>query len=387
MHYIRLLRPPQLSRIPGALQLDLLLTITTDLGDAFLACDDPLQLQAIVVVKGKISTTSHVLLPKQGHLTWNASDRVSKPAFDIPKAVLQALVSKTAVEICILPKDEKLAATSIASILSSTGHAGLGQVMPAWATLSVSQKDMESLRRRIAVDDRNSQYVEVEEEIGESIARHIWDAGVVSMCAIMATFTNPSVQSSKHDCMVSMRDVLSRGPNILELGCGVGILGIGLAQVLSHNNSLSTTLLMTDLEEAQERAESNMALLSKRTSKDSVKVLYENLDWEDGRIGRFSETMQAKAWDLVMLSDCTYNVDMLPALVETLSAIHASNCNAQSSATTRVFMATKPRHDSERALFGLLDKHGWAMTQKQVLSLPVLGADDQTVEMYIFEKK
>lgn len=388
MHYIRLLRPPQLARITGGIQLDLVLAVTTDLGDAFLTRDAPLQLQVAVFIKGKPPVTGHVLVPKQGPLAWRASDRVLKPAFDLPAVVIQALVAKKTMELYILPADKELAVDSIGSVLDSTGPAGRAQIMPAWVPLSVAQKDMRCLRRRMNIYKDGDHYVDVEEEIGESIARHIWDAGVVSTCAIMASFANPSLPSSMHDCMTTMRDILSRGPNVLELGCGVGILGLGLTQVLSWHSSVPTTLLMTDLEEAQERAESNMALLSKRIAKDKVKAVYENLDWEDGRVGRFSETIQSNAWDLVVLSDCTYNVDMLPALVETLSAIHASNCKRQkkSPATTKVFMATKPRHDSERELFGLLDKHGWATKHKQVLPLPVMGADDQTVEMYIFEK-
>lgn len=388
MHYIRLLRPPQLTRITGALQLDLVLAVTTDLGDTFLTRDVPLQLQVAAFINNDTPSKGLVLVPKQGPLAWRASDRVLKPAFDLPAKVVQAIVSKKVVELYILPADRELAVDSIGGVLDSTGPGGRAQVMPAWVQLSAAKKDMECLRRRMTIHADGKGYVEVEEEIGESIARHIWDAGVISMCAIMASFADPSLPISTHGCMTTMRDILSRGPNILELGCGVGILGNGITQLLSSRGGLPSTIVMTDLEEAEDRAVSNIWLLARRIAREKVKSFYANLDWEDGRVGRFSDAIQSMVWDLVVFSDCTYNVDMLPALVETLSAIHASNCKQQKEkeTNTKVFMATKPRHDSERELFGLLDKHGWATKHKQVLRLPVLGADDQTVEMYIFEK-
>ncbi|UKZ49885.1 hypothetical protein TrVGV298_004138 [Trichoderma virens] len=119
-----------------------------------------------------------------------------------------------------------------------------------------------------------------------------------------------------------------------------------------------------------------------------VKLLYENLDWEQGREGTFGPEAQSHRWDLVLLSDCTYNVDMLPALVGTLSALHESN-TAQAGdqpQSTKVFLATKPRHASEEALFGLLSDQGWTESHRQTLPLPVLGAETQCVELYLYEK-
>jgi hypothetical protein len=185
---------------------------------------------------------------------------------------------------------------------------------------------------------------------------------------------------------------------VLELGCGVGILGIGFAILCPRMRDAQAsphrcTILMTDLEEAEARARSNISRMIRNNEANSFpeaysNVLYENLDWEDGRQGVFGAEAGSRAWDLVVISDCTYNVDMLPALVETLSALHASNVRkAGKGFATNVFLATKPRHPSERALFDLMAAQGWRKAAEQVLTIPVLGSDDaQQVEMYLFGK-
>lgn len=114
-----------------------------------------------------------------------------------------------------------------------------------------------------------------------------------------------------------------------------------------------------------------------------VQMLYENLDWEDGRQGGFGPQARSRTWDLIILSDCTYNTDTLPALVETLSALHSSN---QGVASTKVLLATKPRHSSERVSFDLMSEQKWRIIGRQVVPLPLLGSEEQSVEMYMFEK-
>lgn len=385
MHYIRLLRPPQLVRVPGALHLELLITITTDLGDTFLQIAEDLNLQVTAFVTKQTGTTGHVLSAKDATLQWRPSARVAKPLLDIPKPVLLALVSKQHVEICIAPADPSFIASSVGNILEAPAH---GQIMPAWTTLAVRPASVPALRRRILITHEKKCYIEVEEEIGESIARHIWDAGVVSLCSIVAGITLTSLPAARDPCTMAVCTTLQSGANILELGCGVGILGIGMAQAMGQSSMRRRpTLLMTDLDEAQERAESNIQMLAQRSPQpENIHIEYENLDWEKGRAADFTDKVRGSVWDLVILSDCTYNADMLPALVETLSAIHKSNQTLRPAAKTQVFMATKPRHDSERAVFSLLDDHKWKTVHKQVIPLPVVEAESQTIEMYLFEK-
>ncbi|KAL7951538.1 hypothetical protein V8C42DRAFT_356768 [Trichoderma barbatum] len=104
--------------------------------------------------------------------------------------------------------------------------------------------------------------------------------------------------------------------------------------------------------------------------------------------GLFGPEVQSHLWDLLLFSDCTYNVDMLPALVGTLYVLHESNMAqaGEQPQSTKVLLATKPRHASEEALFGILSDQGWTELHRQTLPLPVLVAEAQCVELYLYEK-
>ncbi|KAJ4150358.1 hypothetical protein LMH87_011110 [Akanthomyces muscarius] len=289
-----------------------------------------------------------------------------------------------------------MSADGAQNILSiSEGDEAHGQVMPVWAVLSNSDEGVDVSTRRILLDDAGAgkYLVEVEEEIGESIARHIWDAGVLTMCSVAGAYLCPGLECSQQSLPKAMKTIFSSQTtlNILELGCGVGILGIGIATVvpeLRKEGLEQCTIMMTDLDEAEERATTNMRRIATSPSNHGLSLLYENLDWEDGRRGVFGPEVACRCWDLIIISDCTYNVDMLPALVETLSAIESSSKNNKGVATgTKVFLATKPRHASERAFFDQMTDNRWSVECSQILRLPVLGNEDESVELYLFQRQ
>ncbi|KAL1888036.1 hypothetical protein Sste5346_009833 [Sporothrix stenoceras] len=463
MHYIRLLRPPNVvkaSRPGQASALALVLTITTDLGESFLCPDAPISIAVEVVVDAvqddkrdedgeddeakddgddaeaepPKTVVTHVFdLPvtapvtagkaKPGKppkpttgsgdgLSWKAGMRVLKLEAKLPKAAEACLWDTATVKrrIRIRPAGRTLSAVHARQLVGSRDGNG-GLIMPLWVDVPDSASDgaFEHVAlRRLAFDynkDESTAAVEVEEEIGESIARHVWDAGLVAVAylADMCLAHTPSRKrpreeedeeaevkpQSFHD--VLRRTLLSRpkGLRVLELGSGVGILGIGLAAIVHEAEQASTstepsknTFLLTDLPEAEERARANMAR-SAHLSLD-----YENLDWEDGREGRFGPAVtgaHGSNWDLVVLSDCTYNVDMLPALVETLSAL-ADVPSSDLKKKPGVLLARKPRHASEEALFTLMKEHGWTVRASSTVPLPVLDNDAEIVELYLYEK-
>lgn len=408
MHYFRLLKAPQVMREDGRYVIKLVFTITTDLGDSFLWPVENLPLhkfgiQVIATVTSGDGSSSW-LLSDPGRLFWKHGMRVAKPTLEFPYSIKRAMDAGREVELCVRPATSDHSADSAGRILAPPSETILyqedlhkrGMVMPAWSSLRTRNDGDQVSKRQIylGMPADGSGYLELEEEIGESIARHIWDAGVVAFCTIAGIGTLPDYQPSQHACMKALHNTINSRPSlrVLELGCGVGILGLGLAAAypkLRTDPSARCTIMMTDLPEAESRARANIRLNNKGEMDPPAKVLYENLDWEEGRKGKFGQQVSSQAWDLVMLSDCTYNVDMLPALVETLTALHSSNLNHISPGErfrTKVFLATKPRHDSEMALFELLDKNGWITVHEQILWKPLLGAMPQAIRMYLFQK-
>ncbi|KAL7784326.1 putative methyltransferase domain-containing protein [Trichoderma ceciliae] len=412
MHYIRLLKASTQSRSGRKHTLDLVFTIATDLADSFLYPDEPIDLTIHAEISIGLGPKKKVPLsplPGTGKLQWRTGMRVAKPSVDITGVMQQASKSRSKVDICI--SAEKFSARGTRDIFASTvisEEEPAGQVMPVWITVSHDQDEVEVYTRRLYLPGTPElgAYVEFEEEIGESLARHIWDAGVITFCAIAETCMQPTPTATELSSLTALKGLFT-GPksiNILELGCGVGILGGGLSVVcprMRRPRSLTSAILMTDLEEAERRTRSNMSRLlqarqeHKSSAGSPVKLIYENLDWEQGRKGVFGVEAQSHRWDLIILSDCTYNVDMLPALVGTLSALHASNMaqtvaspalSGEQPLSTKVFLATKPRHASEEAMFDLLLHEGWTELHKQTLPLPVLGSETQSVELYLYEK-
>ncbi|EJT78685.1 hypothetical protein GGTG_03784 [Gaeumannomyces tritici R3-111a-1] len=442
MHYIRILRPPSFvaSSARGDAQLQLLLTITTDLGESFLYPLQPVDLDVVLYLHGSVEEKGGIKLPVakgENTLRWTAGSRVLKTKVNLPpQASSSARLSRAVV--CVRPLERRLSASSAADVLSSS----CGLIMPLYvAPRSNHPEETMALRRlRIPEDaaEASPLCVEVEEELGESIARHVWDAGVYVAVLLTKICSSSSSSSSysndEKSCMPALEKILGSREklDVLEIGSGVGILGIGLATAIlgRHEESASSTkrpvsILMTDLPEAQDRAAANIsryeAMVSQRqrqrqqrpTEDEAAKedgngadagsrqapiVDYENLDWEDGRAGVFAPKILARPWDLVMLSDCTYNVDMLPALVETLSEIHSTTSPKHTSQEDdghhhhllhhpRVLLATKRRHDSEKALFDLMAGAGWSIEENRTFELHDFDSASQHIEVYLFGRK
>lgn len=396
MHYIRLLSDPSMLVNGNGMSARLVFTITTDLGESFLCPQEPLDL-AITANVFSPSGNSSCLLTEKGSLQWKYGDRAIKRLVNFPEIIQRAITYDDAVELCISPMSALSGHDAHNILTSSIKNATMetdGLIMPVSVLMNGPSVDLGISTRRIRLNTPSepSQVLEIQEEIGESIARHIWDAGVVSLCAIVGAYKSPRLETSQHACMKELVNILNDkdGVNVLELGCGVGILGLGLCAVYPKGLG-ACTILMTDLREAEGRVRSNIGLWQKLHSGSDLgyaQVMYENLDWNNGMQGLFGRKFGDRRWDLIMLSDCTYNADVLPALVGTLSAIHRANMQGlaeDEKFSTKVFLSMKPRHADERAFFNLMAADGWETRQKQVLSLPVLCGESQSIEMYLFE--
>ena len=158
---------------------------------------------------------------------------------------------------------------------------------------------------------------------------------------------------------------------MLELGSGCGIVGIGLAQMLPK-----CQVLLTDLQEAEEIITRN---IDTSTVPESSNVSFRVLDWETPIPGSVAE----QHFDLILVSDCTYNSDSIPALVRTLRDL----CERSPGAVAVVSM--KFRHSSERIFFDLMDDSHIDVIEHTTVSLSNIegsdaGEGDDTVHIYAF---
>lgn len=430
MHYIRLMRPPSLDEHN---RLKLVLTITTDLGDSFLCPESPVPI-SVYVQHSHTSQTSvepHKVKIDDGSVTWRSGMRILKLDLPITGQVareIQILLSQADAppRIHVVASQRLLNPPDITAIPFDEQ----GRVIGLSAPLPVpGQEPCYTARRDFAIP--GDSYVGIpgtlslEEEIGESIDRHVWDAGVVTagLLAGMCRHSNAGSKWYKMPLLQTMLDSVTLGQEplkVIELGCGVGILGIGLGTALSlcllerlrltskameddaagsrdgpsdeaivepAKSCAGGPILLTDLPDAEELARTNIEpFLDFANDASSMSLNFESLDWEDGKDGMFGHRTSTTCWDLIIISDCTYNVDMLSALVKTLSALHDSSLVIGDTAP-KVMLATKPRHASERALFDLMKAENWEVLESAREPLPVLGMEDEVVEIYLFAKQ
>jgi predicted nicotinamide N-methyase len=150
---------------------------------------------------------------------------------------------------------------------------------------------------------------------------------------------------------------------VLELGAGCGIVGITLSTLPN-----TAQLLLTDLPEATEILTQNLSFLPSHIS-------HEVLDWSAPLPAHIAET----GWDLIAISDCTYNPDVVPELVKTLGELARGK-------EVYVLLAMKVRHESELVFFELMEKVGFEVREKLKIDLPVLGGEGESVEIFGFGK-
>jgi hypothetical protein len=188
MHYIRFLKPPSLGRGRTGLHLNTKITITTDLGECFLHFDLPI----LVIVLDHAGNHAQVH-PYQ----WKAGKRELEISFPLP---LTGILSRQ--RLLVRPRDSTYQLRALVDLLLPSS-----QMHPAGFILPVLS---EQLSGEASPDD-NSSYLEgmlhlqrenqqsnsilrintpkrvarhirmasgdefyIWEEVGESIARHIW---------------------------------------------------------------------------------------------------------------------------------------------------------------------------------------------------------------------
>ena len=135
-------------------------------------------------------------------------------------------------------------------------------------------------------------------------------------------------------------------------------------------------VIMTDLPEATEILGLNIVHAKAAAGSRLEKGV---LDWN----GTVPEDITEKTFDLIVVSDCTYNCDSLPALVKTLAALVFQSPQAL------IVVSMKVRHESELVFFDLMSEAGLKMFEQVYVPLSStdqlpLGQPRETAEVYIF---
>ena len=152
-------------------------------------------------------------------------------------------------------------------------------------------------------------------------------------------------------------------------------MGLQVADLCSTSD-----VLLTDLSDTMDMLNHNVE--RSRFISSRGKVATAVLDWDEA----LPELVAKKRFDLVILSDCTYNPDSVPGLVRTLNSV------AKISPNALVVVSLKVRHDSEAIFFDLMADAGFAETEHVAVPLPDRcrsdsGQELEVVEVYIYRSR
>ena len=162
-----------------------------------------------------------------------------------------------------------------------------------------------------------------------------------------------------------------KGLKVIELGCGCGLAGLAVTAWKEN-----CQVVLTDLPEAENIATLN---ISKMKVAESSEAKFEVLSWGESIPDHVLEVR----YDLVLVTDCTYNPTSASALVATLRAL------AFASPLLLLVVATKVRHPNEAVFFSLLQGAGFLQLDHAVHPLPsaegseYLG-EEEGIEIYCF---
>ncbi|KAI5358663.1 putative lysine methyltransferase, S-adenosyl-L-methionine-dependent methyltransferase [Septoria linicola] len=328
MHYIRFLKTPKVHVDRATILLKAVLTITTDLGETFY----PNDLDLVVSIRAP-EDDGDIYLRKR--VQWQAGARSLNVSIDLSRqdvewpACVHVAVRGTKVTDLMPP---------FADVWSGTLNPIKGQFESGWRVE----------RRFKSVGERALSLLE---DAGDSIARHLWDGSQA-----LAQHIDQIISLQDPETLPLLEYVLIsatyRRTHIIELGCGCGTVGISVAQTIPDCD-----VLLTDLDEAEELVEANIARMNPAMSSQAR---FQSLDW----LQPLPANLENRKNDLIIVSECTYNTDTLEPLVGMLVSLVARSPKAV------IVVSTKTRHDSEAAFFDLMKNAGLVEEGNMRLALP-----------------
>ncbi|GAM86381.1 hypothetical protein ANO11243_043950 [Dothideomycetidae sp. 11243] len=340
MHYIRFLKTPKVTFAAGKVVLTANITITTDLGETFF--DHDVDLAASL---RSPDNDGDIFLRRS--VKWSAGMRSLPLSFDLTRSEIEWPVK--------LHVGLKKSSAMLADDFHLFGtHLDQPAFVSVWSEpLNATSGNFEAPRR---VERKfyplGGRSLSIWEDMGDSIARHLWD-GSVALTAyldrVMALQAPVAMPMLEHAIISATFKRL----NVIELGCGCGIVGLGLAQTVPDCD-----VLLTDLPEVDELVKRNIATANLAISS---RIDFASLDWESP----LPATIASRTFDIILAAECIYNSDSIPSLVSTLHALISRSPKAIA------VISTKFRHESEKVFFELATKAG--LLQSSHVNVPLPG--------------
>lgn len=198
----------------------------------------------------------------------------------------------------------------------------------------------------------------IAEQAGETIIRHVWDAGIILSAVI--SYRHLSSLPPGLTTLLKHFQSPAHPLKVLELGTGVGVLGICIA--LAFPNA---TVVMTDLPDAQPLVDKNIHLSASLTNNLTQHTSFRVLDWETQP---YPEWTTLETFDLVVMADVTYNTATFLALANLLEHLLKTG-----SKGARVICCGKRRHDEEKQFWNIVRERGFVIDQREVFSMDLEG--------------
>jgi hypothetical protein len=177
MHYIRILKPPRLmlgsdSGSGSSQGLGAKITVTTDLGEAFLRDD----LRLVVELERENEVGGEVLGMRKGReYTWKGRQGMRSLEVVMPVPV-QVVKGRQKVRMVVRAKDGLYSRDTFESVVKQSDEGGVVAVQSLPVDTHPSATQQQGMAGRVFRSGDGGKEVHIWEETGESIARHIWYA-------------------------------------------------------------------------------------------------------------------------------------------------------------------------------------------------------------------
>ncbi|BFZ62705.1 hypothetical protein YB2330_003815 [Saitoella coloradoensis] len=328
-------------------------TLTTDLGETFY--EENATLEAVLYRHGPGNAETAILSKT---VDWTFPMRALKVVLQVDATNCNP---KQQYALKVGEKERKGARDALGQYMMARGQTS---VLPIWSLpFKLGQKTKELfVERRLRI--REDRVLKVVEETGESIARHIWDAGL-SASLVLASLDNEKSNLTSPELRKAIKGCLGHDHvNILELGAGCGTFGITFATLFEN-----CQVTLTDLGLAEEIADLNL-----KANSHGDRAKFVELDWTEPLPEHYKTS-----FGLVIMTDCTYNSAYFEPLVGVIDTVLHSN--------NRLLMAYKQRHEDEKQFFELMEAKGLEVTCRTKVAIGGDTENAQLIELLIYQRK